>query len=280
MAVEATTARTVLGEPVVTVTSTSGTDIAYQVTGSGDPTTCFVPGLAQAIAETRPFGSGVLGSRVFVDLRGQGSSAAPPGDDAAAWTYRALAADVAAVVEQTGATRALGVSLGAGALLDLVIREPDLFDRLVLALPTAIDQPRPAEAIRLADQMADAVDANDQVALGQLLLELQPIPARRRADVVMWARRHAYEIGGTAVSRMMRTLPRHIPVPDPNRLRSIAVPVLVLGQRDDPSHPIEIAEQLAAMLPDAALVISDDSWLWSGRSNLREVVGAFLNEQK
>ena len=230
------------------VTSSGGAVIEYQITGSGDPVTCFVPGMAQTTAETRPFGSGVLGSRVFLDLRGQGLSTAPPAKNARDWTYQALADDVDAVVTATRATSALGVSLGAGALLDLVVRQPGLFDRLVLALPAAIDQPRSSEAIALADGIADAVDANDPVALRRLLLELQPPATRSRTDVGLWARRHAAEIGGTTVSRLLRTLPRCVPVPDPGQLRAIEIPVLVLGQREDPLHPVAVAEQLGSLL--------------------------------
>ena len=259
------------------VTKATGTDIAYQVTGAGEPVTCFVPGLAQTIAETRPFGSGVLGRRVFLDLRGQGHSAAPPVDEVDAWTYRALADDVAAVANETEATRALGVSLGAGALLELVVRQPRRFDRLVIVLPAAIDQSRSAASIALTDQLAEAVDANDQVALGRLLLELQPASARRRADVGLWARRHAADIGGTAASRVLRTLPRCIPVADPDQPRAVEVPVLVLGQQGDPSHPVELAERLGSLLPRARVVISEDPWLWANRSRLREVVSGFFN---
>jgi 3-oxoadipate enol-lactonase len=259
------------------VTSASGVDIAYQVTGSGDPVTCFVPGIAQTMSDTRAFGSGVSGSRVFMDLRGQGQSAAPAADSPEAWTFRAIADDVAAVAAETRASRALGVSMGAGALLDLAIRQPSRFDRLVLALPGAIDEPRTAEAIALTDRLADAVDANDQVALGRLLLELQPTSVRRRADVGMWARRHASEIGGTPVSRVLRALPRCAPVPKPEQLGNVEVPVLVLAQRGDPAHPVELAERLGSLLPRAEVVVSDVPWVWSGRQELRQVVGNFLN---
>ena len=91
----------------------------YVVTGEGAPTTLFVPGLAQSIADTRPFGSAVTGARVFVDLRGHGGSTAPESADG--WTYEALAGDVRAVADAVGATRALGVSLGAGALAQLLL---------------------------------------------------------------------------------------------------------------------------------------------------------------
>jgi len=261
----------------VSATSSDGTTIEYQLTGSGEPVTCFVPGLGQSVADTRPFGSGVHGSRAFLDLRGHGRSAAPPPDDARAWTYSALAADVEAVVVETGSTRAVGVSLGAGALLNLAIRRPQRFDRMVLALPSVINETRDPAMAALAAEIADAVDANDQVVLSRLLLQLQPPSVRGRADVGLWARRHAADVGGTPVSRVLRALPRQVPVSDPAQLETLDLPVLVLAQRDDPSHPVEVAEQLGDLLPDARVVVSDVAWIWAARTELRDVVTGFLN---
>src|SRR3954452_15943123 len=121
--------------PVVTL---DGEAIDYLVTGSGDPVTVFAHGLAGSIAETRPLGSGVEGTRVFLHFRGHGASSAPESP----WTYPALAAELRAVADHVGATRALGVSLGAGALTTLLGESPERFDRVVFFLPAVIDRPR------------------------------------------------------------------------------------------------------------------------------------------
>ena len=47
------------------------------MTGPGEPVTVFAHGLAGSIDETRPFGSGVRGSRVFLHFRGHGATSAP-----------------------------------------------------------------------------------------------------------------------------------------------------------------------------------------------------------
>ena len=62
-------------------------EIEYVVTGNGPPVTVFAHGLAGSIPETRPFGSGVDGTRVFLHFRGHGASSAPVGT----CTYAALA---------------------------------------------------------------------------------------------------------------------------------------------------------------------------------------------
>ena len=115
-----------------------GVDLEYLVTGAGEPVTVFAHGLGNGIAETRPLGSAVNGRRVFFQFRGHGRSSAPEGR----WTYADLARDLRAVADLTGATRALGVSLGAGALCRALSDDPRRFERVVLYLPSALDKPR------------------------------------------------------------------------------------------------------------------------------------------
>ena len=263
----------------------------YVVTGDGDPTTVFVPGLAQSIADTRPFGSAVEGTRVFVDLRGHGGSQAPDADgagEADGWTYSALADDVRAVVAGPAsgpgvgsATRAVGVSLGAGALLRLLADEPDRFERVVLALPGVVTVPRSDADLAVTDALADAVvagPAGDPVAIANALLALQPAAVRGRTDVKLWARRHAAELGGrSGIAEAIRCMPRAVALPSLGVLDGVTAEVLVLAQRDDRLHPVESAEQLAAVLPNAQLAVSDAPWVWGGRSALREAVSGFLN---
>ncbi|MGH3736490.1 MAG: alpha/beta fold hydrolase, partial [Micromonosporaceae bacterium] len=116
-----------------------GVRLEYLVIGSGEPVTLFLHGLAGGIPDTRPLGSGVPGTKVFTHLRGHGgSSPLTPG-----WGYADLAGDVAALADAVGATQALGVSLGAGALCRLLAGRPDRFARVVFFLPAVLDQPRP-----------------------------------------------------------------------------------------------------------------------------------------
>jgi pimeloyl-ACP methyl ester carboxylesterase len=249
--------------------------VHHVVTGVGDPTTVFVPGLAQSIADTRPFGSAVTGTRVFVDLRGHGGSPAPGSDDG--WSYSGLATDVRTVADAVGATRALGVSLGAGALLRLLADAPHRFERVVLALPGPPVAARDAALLEVTDALADAVEANDPIAMGHALVRLQPAAARGRTDVRLWARRHAADLGGSAVSGALRRMPRQQALPSLDALGAVTASVLVLGQSDDEVHPLEVAEAVAAAIPGARLEVSDVPWIWGGRTALRETVSEFLN---
>jgi len=81
---------------------------------------------------------------VAVDLRGHGASSAP--EEPEAYAFERLAADVLAVVDELGITRAVGVggSLG-GAVAVLVDRlRPGLWSRLLLAEAVAFPLPEAA----------------------------------------------------------------------------------------------------------------------------------------
>lgn len=127
--------------------------LAALVTGSGPPVTVTVAahGLGASVAETRPLLSGVAGSRVFYSARGHDGSLPAP------FSYRDLGDDLLAVADQHDATRALGVSMGAGALLSLLARAPDRFEKAVCFLSGALDRPRTDDAVRRFAARVDAL---------------------------------------------------------------------------------------------------------------------------
>lgn len=248
--------------------------LEYLRTGSGTPVTVFAHGLAGSIAETRPLSSGVAGTRAFLHLRGHGASSAPETD----WTYPALAGELRAVADHVEATRALGVSLGAGALTALVARAPDRFQRLVLFLPAALDRPREDAALRRLETMADLVDDRDTEGVARLLLAEQPAALRVRADVTTWVRRQARVLVGTPVSRALRELPSQHPLTDRAELTAVAASVLVIAQEQDEAHPVWVAEQTAAAFPAGRLhVFGPGGALWTHRRELRTLIAGFLN---
>lgn len=244
------------------------------VTGRGQPVTVFAHGLAGSIAETRPFGSGVAGTKVFLHFRGHGASAGGE----TPWTYAAVAAELMAVVDRYDARRGLGVSLGAGALLAAAVELPDQFERLVFVLPATIDTPRRDPAVQRMQRMAELVEQRDLNPLADALVAEQPAPARGRPDVHLWATRQARRLAATEVARGLRELPPQYPVADRSLLQRLTGPVLVVGQEDDDAHPAGVARELAALLPDARLAVFDGTGLvWGHRAELRELISGFLN---
>jgi pimeloyl-ACP methyl ester carboxylesterase len=157
-----------------------GATLEYLVTGEGQPSTAFAHGIAGGIADTRPLGSGVSGRKIFFQFRGHGRSDAP--DDGL--SYADLAADLRAVADEFGATRALGVSMGAGALCRLLAHTPDRFDKVVFYLPAALDEVRASAATARTHALLDAIDNDDTAAAASLLSA--EIPAALRDRPAAW----------------------------------------------------------------------------------------------
>ena len=140
--------------------------LEFITTGSGLPATVFAHGLGASIETTRPFGSGVSGSRTFFHFRGHGGSAVPAAARTSV-TYEALAEDLRAVADHVGATQALGVSMGAGALCTLLADSPARFRRLVFVIPAVLDRLRPGGADGALDRLglSAAVPLTDRAVL-------------------------------------------------------------------------------------------------------------------
>ena len=245
------------------------------VTGAGAPVTVAAHGLGASIAETRPLLGGVAGTRVFYAARGHGGSPLP--DEP--YTYAALGRDLEAVADEHGATRALGVSMGAGALLSLLSRRPGRFERVVLFLPAAVDLPRGDEAVRRLSALAAALDAADPRAVQAAVLEELPADLREQRVAVAYARtRAAYLLASPGVGAALRGLPAVAPVEDRSRLSAVTAEVLLLAQEGDAVHPAQVARELAGVLPRARLVVFEQPGVvFRERTRLRAEIAAFLD---
>jgi pimeloyl-ACP methyl ester carboxylesterase len=248
--------------------------IDFLVTGTGAPVTVFAHGLGGSIVDTRPLASGVTGTRVFFHFRGHGATTAP----LTQWTYADLADELLAVADHVGASQALGVSMGAGALLRVLSRDPARFERAVFFLPAVIDSlPDDAPYARV-DRLADVVESGDATALTDLLLADQPDGVRDLPQALDYVRGRAEALAGTDVAHALRTISRATAIDDRSALARVDTPSLVVGQQGDPVHLPVIAEELAAALPDARLHIFPESGaIWLARTQLRELIAGFLN---
>jgi pimeloyl-ACP methyl ester carboxylesterase len=264
-----------LHRPRTTLVPGPDGDLEVLTTGQADPHTLFVHGLAGSISTTRPYASRVAGTRSFVHLRGHGRSHVPAHED---WGYDELAAEVWSVAARLGATRALGVSMGAGALLAGLAQDPDRFERVVLVLPAAIDRPRGDEAMHRLARLAARVEAGDVRPVAGHLLAEQPVQVREDPAVVAWCREQAEQLVTSGVAGALRVLPHRVPLADRSALRAVTCPVLVVGQEGDDTHPASVARQLADLFPAGVLhVAGPGGIMWRHRGETRDLVGAFLS---
>jgi 3-oxoadipate enol-lactonase len=251
-----------------------GATLEYYVGGEGEPTTVFAHGLAGGIPDTRPLGSGVGGRKVFFQFRGHGRSDPPTGPIG----YADLAADLRAVADEFGGTRAVGVSLGAGALCRLLSQTPERFDRLVFFLPAVLDEPRPAAAMARARALLEAVAEDDAPAAAGLLAGDIPAGLRDRPAAWRYVRERLDALLKDGLAPGLADLTEQTALPDRGVLASVKTPALVLGCRGDVAHPPALAEQLADVLPNATLhIYPQPAVLWTNRTDLRTRISEFLN---
>lgn len=270
------TGRPALPEPPTELLPTPhGVPLECLTTGVGDPVTVFAHGLGSGIPETRPLGSGVAGRKVFFQFRGHGRSAAPPGP----WTYADLARDLRAIADLTGATRAVGMSLGAGALCRLLADSPARFDRVVFLLPAVLDTARPGAARERLTTLLDAVESGELAAIADAVAQQAPPSVRETPAAWSYFRSRIDQLIRDGLAPALGTLPDQVAVADRTALRLVRAEALVLGCRGDELHPAAVAEELAAALPKATLHVYDKPGvLWTQRADLRSRITAFLNE--
>jgi pimeloyl-ACP methyl ester carboxylesterase len=231
-------------------------------TGQGKPVTLFVHGATGSIATTRPFGSGVRGSRVFVHLPGYGAS--PPIGQP---SFDAVVNVVARAATDASVTQAFGVSLGAAIVARLLLDQPGLLRRAVLALPAGLAHPSP----RLTE-IADALD--DGRGTDLLVAESGAEPS---SELRRWSAEQTSALASWPVGPTLRGLAKDTAVADPRRLVEVAVPVLVIAQEGDPAHPDTLARHVADRLPQATLeVLPPGGLLWAHRARVRDLVSNFL----
>jgi pimeloyl-ACP methyl ester carboxylesterase len=222
--------------------------VEVTVVGTGLPVTVFAHGLGGSSVETRPLAVRTPGTRVLLTFRGHGGSDAIDGG----WTYDDLADDLAEVADAFAATRAVGLSLGAGALLRLLSRDPARFERVAFVLPAALDESRDDHATARLLTLGDALTARDEAQVVRLLLEEVPGHVRDRGGVrVLVDRRARLLLGNTPPYPRGSDAPLH----DLSPLSAMSAPALVVAQCDDPLHPADVAFRLTAALPSARLVL-------------------------
>ena len=266
---------TLPGPPTEMVATPSGVRLEQLITGVGDPVTVFAHGLGGDIAGTRPLGSGVGGRRVFFHARGHGRSDAPVGP----WSFGDLAHDLRTIADLSGATRAVGVSMGAAALCRLLSETPDRFERIVLYLPAPLDGTRPAAAEDRVERLLAAVESGEAASIAAAVeLELPP-SVRNTATGWGYLRQRVEQLQRDGLAAELTTLWHEPAVLDEPALRRFRGRALVLGCQGDEVHPAAWAERVADLLPQAQLHVYDrPAVLWTNRRELRDRISAFLND--
>jgi 3-oxoadipate enol-lactonase len=229
---------------------TEDATLFYEIDGDGEPVTVLAHGLTNNRNELAAFMPLVPGTKVRFDFRGHGRSSAP----ATGYRFEDFARDVDAVAEAFGATVAVGTSLGAGAIGNLVCRRPDRFDRMVWLLPAGLDVPFPL-AGRYHALAGDLEGKTAEEALAAVLndprrlAEYVETPWRVEIDKVLW--QHQDPDG---LARAIHGVVEDWPIPDRELLRKVEIPTQIVAIDGDEIHPAKLARILADLLPNAELI--------------------------
>jgi pimeloyl-ACP methyl ester carboxylesterase len=252
---------------------TEDATLHVEVDGDGEPVTVVAHGLTNNCKELAPLTPLVPGTKVRFDFRGHGRSSAPE----TGYRFADFARDLDAVASAFGATRAVGTSLGAGAIAHLLSHTPDRFERTVWLLPAGLDMPFGfKERYR---QIAIELDGKTPEEALQTVLhdperaaEYLRTPWKLELDKMMWD--HAHPEG---VARAIRAVIEDWPVRDRELLRKIANPVLLICMEGDEIHPVELGRILAGLLPNAELTVYESQTaLFEQLPALVTLVSAFL----
>ncbi|MDP9181727.1 MAG: alpha/beta hydrolase [Actinomycetota bacterium] len=252
------------------VTTIGGLNVV--VLGEGGPVTVFAHGLGGSIAETRPLATRVEGTRVLFDFPGHGDSA----ELTDGWDYDLLADSLLAVADAFDATQAVGLSLGSGALLRALTRDPSRFDKLAFVLPAAIDDTRRNGATARLRILGDAIVNGDPAAAAEFLLDELPASVRTRRGIEVLVRRRAAQlVAKPAPEPAYDDRPLH----DRSLFASLDVPTLVVGQEQDALHPVDLALELHGLLRSASLAVYPQAGVfWTAAREAQEAIARHLSE--
>ncbi|MHB8513326.1 MAG: alpha/beta fold hydrolase [Actinomycetota bacterium] len=237
-----------------------------EVLGTGEPVTLFAHGITGSTDELMPLAAKTRGTRVLLDARGHGLSDSPA--EELGYDHAAFRRDLEAAGDAFNATRVVGLSVGAGALLNLLADDPDRFDRIVLVSPASIDRPNVA-AEGLFLEMARRLESQPLDEVAEWSLEGSRELIAREPKWEMLIRERVRRMNSTGVPRALRGYVHgRPPLSDTRLLRKVRSPVLILACEGDPIHDIAIARRLCDLLPNAELV----TW--------QTPLGMFDDEQK
>jgi pimeloyl-ACP methyl ester carboxylesterase len=231
-----------------------GLTFAYRDEGHGHPL-IFQHGLGGDLSQPFSVYRPASGIRLLgFDTRGHGRT--QPLGDPDKLTIATLAEDLTAFLDHLGIDRAVigGISLGSAVAVNAALRFPDRILGLVLSRPAWVDGPVPAN-VHLYGTIARLIrESGPELGLARFretpefrAMERES-PDCARSLVGQFEQPRAAE----CVARLER-LPGDTPCRDREEYRTIRVPTLILGNRQDPIHPWAFAETLAQLIPGASL---------------------------
>lgn len=231
-----------------------GAELDVELSDEGGHPVVQLHGLTSSRARDRlldlDLGRGLNGTRLLrYDARGHGRSTGRPVPEDYRWPR--LADDLLHLLEAWfpgERVHGVGPSMGTGTLLHAAVRAPERFAGLTLVVPPTAWATRAAKADDYL-AAADVVEATGMAAFVEAgRLVPKPPATVETPDTVPDVSEELLPslLRGAALSNL----------PDADEVARIDVPVTILAWTEDPAHPVSTAEALAALLPQARLVVA------------------------
>lgn len=217
---------------------------------------------------------------VAYDARGHGASDPAPSPDA--YTYEDLAKDLLDVMDQAGFDRAVlaGASMGAHTAVRVALDHPERVAGLVVVTPAYDPESWPGNLARW-DALSDGLRSGGVDGFVEAYGDEGPEKWKDTLKTVLRQRLSAHE-HQDAMADALKAVPRSRPFAAREDLERIAVPTVVVADRDepDPGHPLAVGELYASLIPDARLVVEDEGAspiAWQG-GQLSKVIASVVAE--
>jgi 3-oxoadipate enol-lactonase len=252
---------------------TEDATLHVEVDGEGIPVTVLAHGLTNSCRELATLTPFVPGTKVRFCFRGHGHSSSPE----TGYRFADFARDLRAVADAYGATVGMGTSLGAGAVCNLVARDPDRFEKLVLLLPAGLDLP-----FQYKDRMLRTAMLVEGKPREEAIEAILSDPERVAGYLEMpWLRdfnaQLLQELNPVGVPRAIREVIDDWPLRDRQEMRKVTAPTLIICQEGDEIHPAEVGRILADIMPNAELVLFENGeQMYQAVPELVTRVSAFL----
>ncbi|MBR7742539.1 alpha/beta hydrolase [Phycicoccus sp. BSK3Z-2] len=232
----------------------TGATLDHDVAGDGGPLVVQLHGLTSSRDRDARIGLDVSraigGHRILrYDARGHGRSTGTADPDRYRWD--ALAEDLLALLDDVAPgeqVHGVGPSMGTGTLLHAAVRDPGRFATLTLTVPPTAWTTRRVQA-RTYLANADVVEREGLAHFVALAREQAGPPALADAPLT------EPSVAETLLPAVLRGAAA-TDLPEPELVREIGVPTLVLAWSDDPNHPLSTAALLHELVDDSELVVA------------------------
>ena len=233
----------------------TGATLAYEIGGSG-----------RRLVWCHGLGSSRAGDRDVIDALSQhfsvlsfdarGHAESPPVTDETRFTYPLLSQDLRELCDHVGWDRAIfaGASMGAATAARVAMEQPARVEALIMARPGSSGSAA-SERLQLLFRLGGEAIRNGgwDAAIGFLMTipeaaaQLGGDPARLEALRTDWSRHDEGSIAAALIG-----IPASAPLSPELDPAAITAPTLVIPG-DDPIHPREAGEAVAALIPGARL---------------------------